>query len=310
MQAFLSNFSLVATNVGILFLLIAVGFFANKFRIVNENGAKCLSSLALLIVNPCVIINSFIRQFEGALLGRYLLTLLASLAIHAVLAIAAHTLIRDKEDAKERVYRFALVFSNAGYMAIPLQQALLQDEGVFFGSAYIAGFNMVLWSYGVFLMGGKEKINMKKILINPGLIAIMIGMIVFIFSVPVPQILHQAVSKIADLNTPIPMMIIGYYLAEADIIGALKDKKGYYCMFLRLILMPAICIALLWVCGFRSTEFVAMAVAVTTPAAAATTMFSSMYDRDTALSARLVSFSTLLSIITMPILVAVSMLIA
>ncbi len=310
MELFLSNFYCVAENVGTLFLLMTVGFVANKTKILNDGGAKCLSNLALLAATPCVIINSFIRAYDPAMMGRYLLTLLASLLIHAFLALASYFFVRDKEDSKQRVYRFSVLFSNAGYMALPLQLALLGEEGVFFGSAYVVGFNIVLWSYGVILMGGREKISPWKIVLNPGLLGVAVGMLLFVLSVPIPQVLHNAISQVASLNTPVPMFVIGYYFAQADIVGALKDAKGYYCMFLRLILLPVLCITLLWLFGFRSQEFIALSIAVATPSAAATTMFASMYDRDVALSARLVSFSTLISIVTMPVLVAVCMLVA
>ena len=80
--------------------------------------------------------------------------------------------VKDKEEARRRVLQFATVFSNCGYMALPLQSAILGQTGVFYGAAYIAVFNLVNWTYGLFLMGGSEvKFSIKKILINPGVIA-------------------------------------------------------------------------------------------------------------------------------------------
>lgn len=308
MAEFFNNFTLVSQNVFVLFLLMAVGFAANKFKIINDNGAKCLSDLALRIVNPAVIISGFIREYDPELMGRYLITLAISILAHVFLIIAANFLIFDKVENKEKVYRFAVIFSNAGYMAIPLQQAILGGEGVFFGSAYIAGFNIVLWTYGALMMSGnKGGVSVKKALFNPGIVSVCIGMIIFVLSVPVPEAVNSAISHVAGLNTAIPMMIIGYYFATADFKGAVTDLKSYYCLLLRLVVLPVIGIVVVRLCGFRGVEFVTVAIAMSTPCAAATTMFSAKYDRDVALSARIVSFSTLVSILTMPVIVALSM---
>ena len=309
MEQFLFNLGTVSQNVGILFILMAVGMLCSRLHVINDTGAKCLSELALRIVTPCVIVNSFIsKKYDPVMMKDYIIVLGVTLAVHAFLILAAHTLLFDKVADRQKVYRFALVFSNAGYMAIPLQQAILGDDGVFFGSAYIAGFNIVLWSYGVIMMSADSKqFSWKKIVLNQGLIAVVIGMAIFVLSVPVPGLVKSAVSHLASLNTPVPMLIIGYYFAQSDFRTLFTDKKSFLCIFLRLAAAPVAAIAAIYLCGMRGVPFVTTAIAACTPCAAATTMFSAKYNRDVRLSARLVSLSTALSIITMPILVALCM---
>lgn len=309
MQLFFSNLVTVSQNVCVLFILIALGALCGRLKIINDVGAKCLSEIALRIVTPCVIINSFIsKSYDPVSMKDYIIVLGVTFAVHAFLIFAARLVLFDSNQDREKVYRFALIFSNAGFMAIPLQQALLGDDGVFFGSAYVAGFNIVLWSFGVIMMSADSKLfSMKKILLNQGILAVAVGMILFVFSVPVPGVVRSALTHVSSMNTAVPMFVIGYYFAQSDFKSLFTDKKSFLCIFLRLVAAPAAAVALIYLCGMRGVPFIATSVAACTPCAAATTMFSAKYNRDVHLSARLVSLSTGFSILSMPVVVALCM---
>ena len=191
------------------------------------------------------------------------------MAVHALGIAAAHLSFRG-EEARERVLRFGVVFSNAGYMAIPLQKALLGEDGVFYGAAYVAVFNLVLWSYGVMAMSGDRKaLSARRLLLNPGVIGLAAGLLLFFTGIRLPAFLEAPVGHLAALNTPLPMLIVG----------------------------------LLYLCGMRGALLTACVIAASAPAAAATTMFATRYGQDARLSVNLVALSTLCSMLTMPLVV-------
>ena len=226
---------------------------------------------------------------------------------HILLILVARLFFNDPEEGRRRVLRCATVFSNAGYMAIPLQQAILGDEGVFYCAAYVIVFNVFLWTYGVMEMGGaNEKMSMRKILLNPGIVGVAVGLVLFVFSIPVPTLLVDAIGHMAGLNTPLPMLIVGYYLAHTNLPAALRDRRSYLCIFLRLIALPLTAMTALLLCGIRGAVLTACMICISTPVATACTMFATRYERDTHLSVNLVSVSTLLSIFTIPLMVALT----
>ena len=301
------SFLTVAQQVLILFLLIGVGFLCGRFRMLNENAVKCLADIVLYVVTPCIIVRSFIRPYDPAMLGGLLASLLAAFGTMGLFIAAAHLIFRGKDEARRRVLRFGVVFSNCGYMAFPLQEALLGDTGVFYGSAYVAGFNVILWTYGLLLMSRDTKaLSAKKILVNPGIIGLVIGLIVFLFSIPVPDVLAVPMEHLSALNTPVPMLIIGYYLAHTKILEALRDRGSYLAIALRLVVLPLVALFGMMLCGLRGPVLVACAIAVSAPVASATTMFSAKFGQDTLLSVNLVSLSTLFSIVTMPLIVGLA----
>ena len=305
----LENFLTVAQNVLTLLILIVIGFCCQKFKILNDATVKSCANLVLYIATPCVIIKSCIREFDVTMLRGFLITAAVAAVNYATLILVAYVCFRDKDEARRRVLRFGLVFSNAGYMGIPLQQAILGDEGVFYCAAYVIMHNIYMWSYGVVCMSGdKRDLSVKKLTLNPGTISVAIGLVLFIFSIPVPTLVTDAIGHMGELNTSLPMLIVGYYIAQTDILGALKDGKSYLCILLRLVAMPLVALGAMLLVGLRGNVLVSCMICACAPVATATTMFATRYDRNPLLSVNLVSLSTILSVITMPILIAITQL--
>lgn len=307
----LTNFLTVAEQVVVLFLLIGVGALCAKTGIIKEVAIKSCSDLVLIVVTPCVIIQSFQRPFDAAMLKGLGLACLIALSIHIVTILLAHLLLHDPVAARERVLRVGAVLSNAGFMSLPLQNALLGEDGVFYGAAYVAIFNLILWSYGLVEMSGsRQNLSPRKLILNPGVLSLAIGLMLFLARITLPTVLASPMGHLAALNTPLPMLIIGFYLADTDLKAALRDWRSYAAIGLRLLAVPLTALGILYLCGVRGTLLVSMIIAASAPVAASTTMFATKYDCDTGLSVNLVSLSTLLSLITMPLIVALAQVIA
>lgn len=307
----LENIFTVGQQVIILFLLIGTGFLCGKTGLITEKGSQCLNDIVLYAVTPCVIIKSFMRPYDSTMLMGLLLAAGLAVGIHVISIGIATLVFRNKDIAKRRVYRFAVVFSNCGFMSLPLQQALLGDDGVFYGAVYIAVFNVILWTYGVIQMSGDTKsLSFKKIIFNPGMIGIIIGALIFLFSIQLPEIITQPISYLAALNTPVPMLFIGYYLSKSNLLDAFKDAKGYAAAALRLILVPILTLGVLLLCGIRGVLLVSCVIASAAPVAASTTMFAAKFKQNVTLSVNLVTLSTLFSVITMPVIVGFAQLLS
>lgn len=313
----LESFLIVAKQVAILFLLIGVGYSCNKFKIFGEDTVRGMTNMMLYVVTPCIIVDSFQRPFNINDLNLLGIALFVAILYHALNIFFAHTCVFEKEDSRQRVMRFGLVFSNAGYMAFPLQEAILGKEGLFFGAIIIAVFNILLWTYGVWEMSGRLTtaegsiskgrqiyLALRAGIINPGTIGVILGLIFFFSSIKLPEVVGRPVSLLAALNTPVPMIIIGFYLANAKIGKVLTDWRAYNMMFIRLIVVPVVLFVLLYFMGICDhVMVVALVIAASAPAAAATTMFSAKFGKDTLHSVAVVSYSTLISMITMPLVV-------
>ncbi len=308
LSSFLESFFSVGQNVLILFIMIGIGAACKFARLMGEEGVKGLTNLELSVVTPCLLIMSFQREYGADQLKTIGLSAAIAVAFHALSMLLAHLLIHDRDASRQAVLRFSTVFTNAGFMSLPLQYALLGKDGVFCGAVVVGFFQVLVWTYGVWLMGGTSSdFSLRHILLNPGICGIACALLLFVCRVRLPHVVAEPLNYMAALNTPVAMVIIGFHLASSRFGAALRDPKAILAMALRLVVSPAITLAALWFLGLRDhTVFVATVVAASAPVAAITTMFAVRYDHKPQLSVELVSISTLLSVVTMPLIVGVA----
>lgn len=301
----------VLSQVVILMLLILLGFILTKCKILTDEGIKSMTDMVLLLVTPCVIIKSFMREFDKTALKNLLISFLIAVLVHIGFIFIATVFMRAKNISSQRVLRFGVIFTNCGYMSLPLQQALLGEDGVFFGSSFIAIFNLFVWSYGVLLMTGDRKyLTPKKLFINPGLIGIALGLIIFLFSIPIPEIIKEPISYMAALNTPLPMIIIGFHLANSKLSEEIRNPQCLKAIIVRLFLMPLLALGVMYLLGVRGNMLISSTISCCAPTAAITTMFSAKYSADTSLSVSIVSLTTVVSLISIPLIVTLAQTIA
>ncbi len=304
-------FITVLQQVVILIILVLFGVLLTKIKFLTAEVARGMTDIVLTFVTPCVIIKSFIREFDKSTLKAVLISFLAAFCVHIGFIIVSRLLFIKSGDAQKRVLRFGMIFTNCGFMSLPLQEALLPENGVIYGASFIAIFNLFVWSYGIITISGDKKyMSPKKLLLSPGLIGLVVGVLVFVTRLPVPQFVVDTLGHVASLNTPVPMIIIGYHLANSNILKGIRDIRCLVAVAVRLFVMPLLALGGMYVCGIRGDMLVSMMIASSAPTAAITTMFSAKFEKDTPLSVNTVSISTLLSLVSMPIMITLAKMIA
>ncbi len=305
------NFIVIAQQVLVLFILIGVGFICGKKGILTDSASKKMTDIVLYVVTPCVMISAFQREFSIELLGNILITAVCASAIIIATIFISKLIFHDKEERRNKVLRFASIFSNCGFMSLPLQKAILGEDGWFYGSIFVAVFNLIIWTYGLVMMSGdKKQLSLKKLIFNPGIAGVVIAVIIFVCKIDLPYIISQPVDYLAALNTPLPMLIIGFYLSQADFKKAFADKGTYFTSAIRLTLIPIISTIVMVLLHVDSTIMITCIIATAAPTAATTTMFASKFNGDVELSVSIVAATTLISIVTMPLVVAFAQTIA
>ena len=307
----LDGFLLTAQQVGVLFALMTVGYVCRKTNFLSDAFVKGCVNLLLLIVTPCLIVHVFQRPFTGTALANLGLALAVAFAAHLIGIVFAEICFRRTDERRRGVLKFATVFSNGGFMAIPLEYALLGPDGAFYGAVYVVMFNLLCWTYGLKIMCGHLKdMNRRILFVNPGTVGIALGLPLFLTSTTLPVILHDPIKYISDLNTPLAMIVIGFYLADARFAAYFRCVPALVASALRLLIIPALVLAgLVAARGMRldPTMAIALTASASAPVAAMDTMFASKYGRDVDVSVGLVAVTTILSIATMPLLVGISM---
>ncbi len=300
----LEYFLTVIQQIFSMFLMVMVGFVMSKLKMISENGTKELSTLLLKIVTPMILVSSFQRQFEEELLLRWLIMFAAS-ALTYFVHIALAELFYRKRDEVCAENKLSIVLPNNGFLAFPLLQALAGELGIFFGSASVIILNILMWTYGTRQMRPSEKMSIRKIISNPGVISIVLGLILFCSPWKLPTPVYNAVSAIGSLNTPVAMIVLGAMLAQTDFKKGLTQISYYKISVIKLIIAPIIMMAIFIFLPIPDDVKLVAFVCSVTPTATAVSMAAQIYDRNYKYATNAVVITTVLSAITMPLILTV-----
>ncbi len=305
---FLSNLQTVAVQVLILYLIAAVGFAADKTKIfVKEDGTRLVDLLFNMIL-PIAIINSFLsmERTQEHIRG-LLISFLLAVATH-MLGVGISSLTFKKKNLNIRgIYHYAITFSNAAFLALPLAESVVGSEGVFYCSCYVAVFNIFAFTYGINQISGKTaKINIKNLIFNPGSLSVIIGVPLFLLQIQLPSFLTDTMQRIAACNSPMAMIVFGTFFANCNFKNIFAKKEIYFVSLIRLIVIPVIMLMIFKLIGVEGKMLVALTISASAPVATNTAMYAAKYENDTALSSELVGQTSVFSIITMPVIVALA----
>ena len=296
------RFLVVLLQIISLFLIMGVGFALGKAGLITKKGTKEMSSLILYGATPCVMISSLQIEWDAGSLRAMGLTVLAIL-ITFIFYIILSQFLYGKEPEDERCcMRMGSVYGNCGYMGIPLITAVMGDQAVLIPVLMIAVFNLLTFTHGIVLMGGRKSFSVKKLITNPPLIAIVIGVALMLLRVQLPSPLYKAMQSVGSLNSPLAMVVIGAQLANVDLSGIFSQLRIYKVILIRNIVFPVLGAFLLLPLGLDRVTYIALVILIGTPCAAVTSILAERFDRSPSFAAQLVSVSTLASAITLPLM--------
>lgn len=290
-----------------MFFIMVLAFVCFKIKLVDQNGNKTVSNLLLLIVNPILIITVYQTEYDPALVRGLLLAFAAAAATHALGILISTLLIRPKAGSDYSIERFNAMYSNCGFIGIPLIGSVLGDNGVFYLSAYMVMFNLFSWTHGVILMEKKLSLkNLREGLISPMFIATLAAVLLFFLRLEIPSVLLDSMNYIADMNTPLAMMVAGFSVAQADIGKMCRNLRLYYTSVIKLIILPLCTIPLLMLFHLPSEVSMTVLIAAACPSATTGTMMAIRYKQNYTYSSEIFSMTTIFAVVTMPLLVLIA----
>lgn len=303
---FFDNVKIAAQQVGILYIIVFVGMICDKIGVFSEKTAKACTDLLFYIITPCVIINSFMTQEFTKETGIKLLIAVGCGFLMHFVAIALNTPLYRKGDREQNaLFRYSSVYGNVGYMTLPLTEAILGSEGVFYCSGVVMAFNVVSFTHGVYIMNSEGgKFDKKKLILNPGVISVLLGLPLFLFKINLPAIINTPIFYLSSMQTPIAMLIFGTFLAHTKLNDIFRHKKILLVAFMKLIILPAAMIGIYYLFGLSGTLLTALAISSCAPTANNTVMFAAKYEKDTSLAAQIVAIVSFMSVVTMPVIIA------
>ena len=305
---FLENLKTIAIQVLILYLIAGVGFVTDKTGVFKRHDAKKLIDLIFNVVLPIAIIHTFVTmEYSKQHIKGLFIAFACAVGTHVFGAVISRFTFKKQDLMKRGVYSYAIIFSNAAFLALPLAKSVIGDEGIFYCSAYVAVFNIFAFTLGIYeISGHKAKINLKKLILNPGSMSVIIGLPLYLLQLNLPEFILRPIELVGNCNSPLAMIVFGTFLANSNIKNLFVKKEIYFVSFLRLIVIPMCMLGIFYLFGVRGPLLTALTISSSAPTATNTAMYAAKYDNDASLGSELAAQSSILSIITMPVIVALA----
>ncbi len=290
------------------FIMIIMGYTLVKLKIVKSEDSKVLSMVCLYLIMPCVIINSFLIEFTPEKLKGLGLAVGVAIVIHFVAWIFIRIL--GKVFNFNPVEKASVMYSNAANMVIPVVMSVLGDEWVLYSSAFVSVQLVLLWTHCKSMLSNEKGFELKKIYTNINLIAIFIGILLFITKIHIPSVLQGTLKSVGGTVAPISMIITGMIMAGAELKKVFSNGRIYLVLFFRMIFFPFIVFMIIYFTGITKViDNGAMILLVTfiatiTPTASSITQMAQVYGNNEQYAGAINIMTTIVSIVTMPIMVA------
>lgn len=310
-------FRILSGQTIIMFLMILIGYVIFKTHLADHEGNKTVSNILLLVVTPAMLMDTlFSMKYSVRILQGLMVAIALGFVSHfAVIAITGLFLRKKDNDPEIGMERYLAVYSNCCFMGIPLVSSVYGAEAVLYMTGYMIAFNVLTWTHGLIEITGKTSFEkVWKGLLSPTVVCTVIGIVVFVFQIPIEAHVLRAISYIGAMNTPMGMIVAGIVLAETGLGGIWKKPRIFLVTALKLFVAPAVTFLLLIlarkVIGISDELFYAILIPAACPAATTGTMMALRYDKDFEFSSQVFVVSTLLSMLTIPLLISAARVIA
>lgn len=299
----LRDLILVAGQVLTLFLMMGVGFFFVKRGQLNAAALSQMSHILLYVVTPCIVMDALLGpQCTPDLLVDILWCVAALAVVYAVYFLVSRVLFPRTPVDTRAPLQLASIYSNTGFMGIPLIRGVLGEEALIYCVVALVVFNIVTWTHGAIVMGGRENASLKKAVLNPGVLGSAIGFFFFFTGLSLPSPVASAVGYLGSLNTPLAMVVIGGQMALANLIETFRRPALYAVSGLKLLLIPVLTALVLLPFGLDGLIYQTLVILSACPTAGIVGIFAQQFRRDTGSAAQTITLSTLLSILTLPLM--------
>nr|WP_296091697.1 AEC family transporter [uncultured Dorea sp.] len=298
---------LLMKQIAELFLMILMGYIVVKAGLLKGDDSKVISKIVLYLIIPCVIINAFQVDYTSEKVKELLLVFAASVLLQVVLLAAVWAV--GKILHLNEVETASIYYSNSGNLIVPIVTFILGKEWVLYGCVFMSVQLVFIWTHGKNILSREGKMDWRKIVLNVNMISVFAGVVLFFTKIRLPEILNQTLSSVGSMIGPASMIVTGMLIAEMSLKKIFTNGRVYFVSFLRLIVVPVISLILLKISGLVSGHpdgkklLLIVFLAVITPSASTVTQMCQVYGNDSKYASAINVMTTLLSIITMPLMV-------
>lgn len=297
---------LLAEQIAIMGLMVLAGYLAGRKKLVTLEDSSSISKLILYLISPCITISALQTEFSREKAFGFLLAICAAIVAHGIFLLLDIPIARIFK--LNSVERASIIYTNCGNLIMPIISYMLGAEFVIFSCAYITVQTILLWTHGISLVTEERQANVKKIIFNPNIIAIALGVFMFFMRIRIPELPLSAISRIGDCIGPTSMIVVGIMLGSSNLLKVFSNKRSWLVALIRLLFCPFIIIMVIWVThatglteDARQILFISY-LATSAPSASTVSQMANVAHKNEIQAGSINMMTVVMCIITMPLM--------
>ena len=292
-----------------LFIIIGLGYFMQKKKILNDEINSKLNYIVISITTPAMIFSSVCTTTIDDK-NMVIYTLIVATAVYIALPIISFLLVKIMRIPMRQkgLYMFMTIFSNIGFMGFPIMKALFGNDAVFYTALFNILFNLEVFTLGVILINYGNNVRMKldpKNLLSPGVVSSIIAVFIYFLEIPIPGVLANCFEMVGDMTTPLAMMIIGATLANIELKSLFTELRLYYFTVVKQVILPIVVFPII---AFFIRDPLIQGITlvnIAMPVGNSAVLFAKQYGGDVELAAKSIFITTLVSVFTIPLFISI-----
>lgn len=309
----MASTTVLMSRLASMMLMVIVGFVVVRLHVIKSSDSKVLSTLVVYILQPCLICRAFQIDITPERMYGFIASMIFGIVVYIVWILLAT--LAKKPFRLDSIDVCTLIYGNVGNLMLPLINMMLGNEYVFYASSLQIPFNLFVWTHAQTIISERRGINIRKILLNPNMIALFVGLLLCALQIRIPTVIDTAMEGLAGMVGPTSMLVVGIVIAGHDLKSVFTSKRAYFISLGRLVIMPAVALLILLASGIftRSPELLpvlsVLFIAMCAPAAASVSQLAVLYDKKPFEASVYNVLSMIACVLTMPLMLALFQLI-
>lgn len=303
---YMDSFMKMLSTQALMLVYLCVGCYCNKKKIVDKETEIKLTDFVLRITMPCMVFNSFNMKLTMGFLKEASLCLALSFAICGIAWLLSTFLYNRYPDDKKRILQYATLVNNGGFLGLPIISSIMGEEGLVLAAIFIIPNRIFMWTAGISVFskesGNKTK-AILKVLLNPCMIAVYLGLLQAAIQLPIPEFMQKALTGLGNCTMPVSMLLIGSMLTALK-LDSFKDWSIIYYGVIRLAVLPVFALVFMRAVGANDLLVACGVILTAMPAGSTTALLAQKYGADAIYGTKILLTSVLLSMISIPVITA------
>ncbi len=298
------SYSKIVSEIFILVIYVLIGFYVERKKYLSDEGIQDISKIVVNVAMPLLVVSAINIEYKAEYVTNMIIIAIASFAYLSTVTLLSSRLapLISKHEGNVKSMRYAMTFGNTVFLGYPISYALFGELGIFYASVYVAMQNIFQWTVGVHIFK-QEKFEFKSLkrLLNPGLLAIFIGMLLFFLGIKTPAYVQRVIKGFGSISVPLALMIIGATLAEYKLKDIISDREAQIASLSKSILFPTLFLAVLYFLPLDPMIKAILIIQTAAPVQASAALFAKNFGGESGIVAKCVAITTLLCMVTIPI---------